>query len=96
MSGHGLGQGPPEHHPLFVAALPKDPRVETMKMFGGLAAKVNGHIFAGLFGQGLRIAHHLLARPRLRGRGQPAAQGGEAGEEARGRQTPGGEAVRDA
>jgi TfoX/Sxy family transcriptional regulator of competence genes len=42
---------PPEHHPLFLAALPKDPRVETMKMFGGVAAKVNGHIFAGLFGR---------------------------------------------
>ena len=41
---------PPEHHPLFHAALPKDPRVETLKMFGGVAAKVNGHIFAGLFG----------------------------------------------
>jgi TfoX N-terminal domain len=41
---------PPENHPLFLAALPKDPRVETMKMFGGVAAKVNGHIFAGLFG----------------------------------------------
>src|SRR3954468_23161876 len=42
---------PPENHPVFHAALPKDPRVETMKMFGGLAAKVNGHIFAGLFGR---------------------------------------------
>jgi hypothetical protein len=41
---------PPENHPLFLAALPDDPRVETMKMFGGVAAKVNGHIFAGLFG----------------------------------------------
>ena len=42
---------PPENHPLFYAALPKDRRVETMKMFGGVAAKVNGHIFAGLFGR---------------------------------------------
>src|SRR5690349_9922696 len=42
---------PPENHPLFQAALPKDARVETMKMFGGVAAKVNGHIFAGLFGR---------------------------------------------
>jgi TfoX/Sxy family transcriptional regulator of competence genes len=42
---------PPENHPIFDAALPKDPRVETMKMFGGVAAKVNGHIFAGLFGR---------------------------------------------
>jgi len=42
---------PPEHHPLFLEALPDDPRVETVKMFGGIAAKVNGYIFAGLFGR---------------------------------------------
>lgn len=42
---------PAEHHPLFYAALPKDKRVETQLMFGGVAAKVNGHIFAGLFGR---------------------------------------------
>jgi hypothetical protein len=42
---------PPENHAIFLAALPKDPRVETIKMFGGVAAKVNGHIFAGLFGR---------------------------------------------
>ena len=41
---------PAEHHPIFMAALPRDPRVETMKMFGGVAAKVNGNMFAGLFG----------------------------------------------
>jgi hypothetical protein len=41
---------PPENHPIFHAALPKDPRVETLQMFGGVAAKVNGHVFAGLFG----------------------------------------------
>ena len=41
---------PAEHHPIFMAALPKDPRIETMKMFGGVAAKVNGNVFAGLFG----------------------------------------------
>jgi len=46
---------PPEHHPLFRAALPKDPRVETMLMFGGIAAKVNGHIFAGLFGRSTMV-----------------------------------------
>ncbi len=46
---------PPDHHPLFLAALPKDARVETMKMFGGVAAKVNGHIFAGLFGRSTMI-----------------------------------------
>src|SRR6516165_6669685 len=42
---------PPENHPLFHAALPNDPRVETLKMFGGVAAKVNGNLFAGLFGR---------------------------------------------
>jgi TfoX/Sxy family transcriptional regulator of competence genes len=42
---------PPEHHPIFRDALPRDPRVETMAMFGGVAAKVNGHVFAGLFGR---------------------------------------------
>jgi len=41
---------PAEHHPIFRAALPKDPRVETLQMFGGVAAKVNGNVFAGLFG----------------------------------------------
>jgi TfoX/Sxy family transcriptional regulator of competence genes len=46
---------PPEHHPLFHAALPKDPRVETRLMFGGVAASVNGHLFAGLFGRSTMI-----------------------------------------
>ena len=46
---------PPEHHPLFRAALPKDPRVETLQMFGGIAAKVNGHLFAGLFGRSTMV-----------------------------------------
>ena len=46
---------PPENHPIFMAALPKDPRVETMKMFGGVAARVNGHIFAGLFGRSTMV-----------------------------------------
>jgi hypothetical protein len=41
---------PAENHAPFVAALPADPRIEIAKMFGGLAAKVNGNIFAGLFG----------------------------------------------
>jgi hypothetical protein len=36
---------------VFRAALPRDPRVETLQMFGGVAAKVNGHFFAGLFGR---------------------------------------------
>jgi hypothetical protein len=47
---------PPENHPLFHAALPEDPRVETTKLFGGVAAKVNGHLFAGLFGRSTMLA----------------------------------------
>jgi TfoX/Sxy family transcriptional regulator of competence genes len=46
---------PPEHHPIFHAALPRDPRVETMRLFGGVAAKVNGHVFAGLFGRSTMV-----------------------------------------
>ena len=46
---------PPENHPIFRAALPKDPRVETMMMFGGVAARVNGNVFAGLFGRSTMI-----------------------------------------
>jgi TfoX/Sxy family transcriptional regulator of competence genes len=42
---------PLENHAPFRAALPDDPRVEVMAMFGGLAAKVNGNLFAGLFGR---------------------------------------------
>ena len=51
---------PLEHHPIFHAALPSDPRVETQAMFGGIAAKVNGHIFAGLFGRSTMV---WLAEP---------------------------------
>ena len=40
---------PAENHPLFVDALPKDPRISTLKMFGGLAGMVNGQMFSGLF-----------------------------------------------
>jgi TfoX/Sxy family transcriptional regulator of competence genes len=41
---------PAENHPIFYAALPDDPRIETLKMFGGVGAKVSGNFFAGLFG----------------------------------------------
>jgi len=51
---------PPENHPIFYAALPKDARVETVRMFGGVAAKVNGHLFAGLFARSTMV---LLAEP---------------------------------
>ena len=46
---------PPEHHPIFHTALPKDARVQTFKMFCGVVGKVNGHIFAGLFGRSVMI-----------------------------------------
>ncbi len=46
---------PREHHPIFRAALPKDPRIETLAMFGGVAAKVNGNFFAGLFGRSVML-----------------------------------------
>jgi len=42
---------PPELRPLFLAALPKDARIERIAMFGGIAAKVNGNMFAGVFGK---------------------------------------------
>lgn len=51
---------PPQNHPIFYDALPKNPRVETLKMFGGIAAKVNGHLFAGLFGRSVMV---LLPEP---------------------------------
>jgi hypothetical protein len=43
---------PRENHPLFHACLPRDPRVSTVIMFVGVAAKVNGQMFAGLFALG--------------------------------------------
>jgi uncharacterized protein YdhG (YjbR/CyaY superfamily) len=46
---------PAENHPKFHAALPRDPRVETRKLFGGVAAMMNGHLFAGLFGRSTMI-----------------------------------------
>lgn len=46
---------PPGNHPIFRAALPDDRRVETKQMFGGVAAKVNGNLFAGLFGRSTMI-----------------------------------------
>jgi len=46
---------PPEHHPLFRAALPKDKRITTLTMFGGVAAKVNGKMFAGLFARSVMV-----------------------------------------
>lgn len=46
---------PKEHHPLFAAALPKDKRITTLTMFGGIAAMVNGNLFAGLFARSIIV-----------------------------------------
>jgi TfoX/Sxy family transcriptional regulator of competence genes len=46
---------PAEHHALFLAALPKDPRISTVKMFGGLAGMVNGQMFSGLFARSVLV-----------------------------------------
>jgi TfoX/Sxy family transcriptional regulator of competence genes len=43
---------PKENHPLFRDCLPRDPRITTVNMFGAVAAKVNGQMFAGLFARG--------------------------------------------
>lgn len=51
---------PQENHPLFRDCLPRDPRVSTVNMFGGVAAKVNGQMFAGLFARGAVVK---LAEP---------------------------------
>lgn len=46
---------PAEHHPLFLAALPKDKRITTLQMFGGIAAMLNGNLFGGLFGRSIIV-----------------------------------------
>lgn len=40
---------PAENHRLFHAALPRDPRISTVQLFGSVAALVNGNMFGGLF-----------------------------------------------
>lgn len=40
---------PKEHHAILLAALPRDPRVRTVQMFGATVGLVNGHLFGGLF-----------------------------------------------
>ena len=40
---------PTDNYPLFNAALPKDPRVTTVRLFGSIAGLVNGNMFCGLF-----------------------------------------------
>ena len=46
---------PAEHHAVFRAALPKDPRIQTLNMFGGVAAKIAGKMFAGLFARSVIV-----------------------------------------
>jgi TfoX/Sxy family transcriptional regulator of competence genes len=46
---------PPENPPIFLAALPRDPRVQTLRLFGGIGAKVGGNFFAGVFGRSVMI-----------------------------------------
>lgn len=46
---------PKEHHALLIAALPKDPRVRTINMFGGTAALVNGNMFGGTFARSVIV-----------------------------------------
>lgn len=46
---------PREHHPILLAALPKDPRVRTVQMFGAICGKVNGRLFGGLFARSAMV-----------------------------------------
>lgn len=46
---------PSEHHPVFRAALPDDKRVQALQMFGGVAGKVNGQMFSGLFARSAMV-----------------------------------------
>jgi TfoX/Sxy family transcriptional regulator of competence genes len=46
---------PLEHHPLFRAAVPRDPRVTILPMFGGLAALAGGRLFGGLFARSIIV-----------------------------------------
>lgn len=46
---------PAEHHALFLAALPRDPRVSTRRMFGSVVGMANGHLFSGLFARSIMV-----------------------------------------
>jgi TfoX/Sxy family transcriptional regulator of competence genes len=46
---------PAENHALFYERLPKDTRIQTLQMFGSAAAKVNGHLFGGLFARSFMV-----------------------------------------
>jgi hypothetical protein len=52
----GNEEMPPGSTSLIVrAALPADKRIETLQMFGGVAAKVNGNLFGGAFGRSVML-----------------------------------------
>ena len=46
---------PKAHHPLFEAAFPDDSRAESLKMFGGIAGRINGNMFGGLFADSVMV-----------------------------------------
>jgi TfoX/Sxy family transcriptional regulator of competence genes len=46
---------PKENHPIFLAALPKDRRVSTIAMFGGIAGIVNGNMMSGLWARSVMV-----------------------------------------
>jgi TfoX/Sxy family transcriptional regulator of competence genes len=46
---------PKENHEVFYARLPRDKRIKTLQMFGAAAAKVNGHLFGGLFAKSFMV-----------------------------------------
>lgn len=46
---------PQENHPLFHTALPRDPRITTLKMFGSVCAMVNGNMMGGLFARSAMV-----------------------------------------
>ncbi len=46
---------PKEHHPLFLEALPDDPRLVTIPMFGSICATVNGNMLGGLWARSVMV-----------------------------------------
>jgi len=44
---------PAEHHPLFQAAMPSAPDIESVRMFGAIALMVNGNMSCGLFARSI-------------------------------------------
>lgn len=44
---------PAEHHPLFLAAMPSAPDIESVRMFGAIALMVNGNMSCGLFARSM-------------------------------------------